>query len=164
MRVVSIRLRAVIAAVQTVPGVGAGDITTGSITIRKGTRGKRTVYRAAEGISVILHQPDRAGELINAAIAAGATGTRGPSFFASDPELAYRNALLAAFDQAKAKASALAARAEATLGAVITIEEGAEFSPAPTRKSRGKTAEPSPPVRPGAATVTATVTVVFALE
>jgi uncharacterized protein YggE len=167
LRAVAIRLRGVIAAVQTVAGVGPGDIVTGSITIRKGTRGKRPIYRAGEGISVILHQPERAGELITTAIAAGATGSRGPRFFASDPGAAYRSALLAAFDQAKAKASALAAQAGATLGPAITIEEGAEFNPAlpvATGRSRGGAPEPAPPVVAGTATVTATVKVVFALE
>ena len=56
---------------------------------------------------MILHEPDRAGELVNAAIAAGATGTRGPNFFPGNPEAAFNNALLAAFAQAKAKAAAL---------------------------------------------------------
>src|ERR1700720_1703670 len=79
LRIVSVRLHRVIAAVQTVPGVGPGDVTTGRISLRKVIRGKRTVYGASEGISVILHQPGRAGELISAAIAAGATGTRGPT-------------------------------------------------------------------------------------
>lgn len=78
---VAVRLRAVIATVQAVPGVGPGDITTGRISVRKVTRGERMLYRAAEGISVTLHQPDRAGELVSAAIAAGATGTSGPRFF-----------------------------------------------------------------------------------
>ncbi len=54
---------------------------------------------------MILHEPNRAGELVNAAIAAGATGTRGPDFFAGNPEAAYNNTLLAAFDQAKARHS-----------------------------------------------------------
>lgn len=165
LRIVSIRLREVIAAVQEIPGVEAGDVTTGRISIRKVTRRKRVFYRASEGISVILHQPDRAGEMVNAAVAAGATGTGGPRFFPGDPELAYESTLLAAFDQAKAKASALAARAEATLGPAISIEEGAEVVPAqPKAGSKGTVAEPSPPVRPGASTVTATVRVVFSLQ
>ncbi len=43
-----------------------------------------------------------------------------------------RNRLSAdAFDQAKGKAAALAARAGAILGAPITIEEGAEVVPGP---------------------------------
>jgi uncharacterized protein len=165
LRIVSIRLREVITTVQSVPEVGAGDVTTGRISLRKLTRGKRTVYRASEGISVILHQPDRAGELISAAIGAGATGTSGPRFFPGNPDLAYNQVLIAAFDQAKAKASVLAERAGAILGPAISIEEGAETIPSPViRGAESPAAEPSPPVKPGASTVTATVRVVFALE
>lgn len=166
LRIVAVRLRAVIAAVQGIPGVGPGDVTTGRVAIRKVVRGKRTLYRASEGISVVLHQPERAGQMIDAAIAAGATGTRGPNFFPGNPELAYDNTLVAAFDQAKAKATALATRAGATLGPAISIEEGAEVVPQQprSRKEKGVAAQPSPPVMPGGSTVTATVHVVFALQ
>jgi len=165
LRIVSIRLREVIAAVQTVPGVGAGDVTTGRISLRKLTRGKHTVYRASEGITVILHQPDRAGELVGVAIGAGATGTRGPNFFPGNPDLAYNKVLVAAFDQAKAKAQALAERAGATLGPAISIEEGTEAVPSPvTQKGSSAAPEASPPTKPGGSTVTATVRVVFALQ
>ena len=154
LRIVSVRLR-----------VGSGDVTTGRIAVRKVSRGKRTLYRASEGISVILHQPDRAGEMVSAALAAGATGTGGPRFFPGDPELAYENTLLVAFDQAKAKASALAARAGATLGPAISIEEGSEVVPnQPASSLKGAAAEPAPPVKPGSSTVTATVHVVFTLQ
>jgi uncharacterized protein len=166
LRVVSVRLRQVIAAVQAIPGVGAGDVTTGRISLRKLTRGERTVYRASEGISVILHQPEQAGELIDAAVAAGATGTRGPSFFPGNPDAAFDGVLVAAFDQAKAKATALAQRAGATLGPAISIEEGTESTPPEfdTAAAKGpRSAAPSPPVKPGNSTVTATVRVVFAL-
>ena len=166
LRVVSVRLREVIAVVEGTPGVGAGDVTTGRISIRKVTRHKRTVFRASEGIAVILHQPEQAGQLVSAAIAAGATGTSGPSFFPGNPELAYDNTLIAAFDQAKAKAAALAERAGATLGPAISIEEGTEVVPSQpaASKEKGAAPQPSPPVKPGASTVTATVHVVFALQ
>jgi uncharacterized protein len=165
IQAVAVDLRKVIATVQGTPGIGAGDVSTGEISVRKTTKGKRTLYRAAEGIGVILHEPNRAGELVNAAIAAGATGTRGPNFFAGNPELAFNNALLAAFAQAKAKATALAASAGATLGQVLSIEEGTEVSGAPLEAAdKGTTAAPSPPVKPGNSTVTATVRVVFALQ
>jgi uncharacterized protein YggE len=165
LRIVSIRLREVIAAAQTVPGVGTGDVTTGRVSLRKLVRGKRTVYRASEGISVILHEPDRAGELIGTAIAAGATGTRGPNFFPGNPDLAYDRVLSAAFDQAKAKASVLAERAGAVLGPAITIEEGTEAVPVQTtRGAESPAPKTSPPVKPGTSTVTATVHVVFALQ
>jgi uncharacterized protein YggE len=166
LEAVAVGLRSVIATVQKTPGIGPGDLTTGEISVRKTSKGKRALYRAAEGIGVILHEPSRAGELVTAAIAAGATGTRGPNFFPGNPELAFNNALLAAFAQAKAKATALAGSAGATLGQVLSIEEGTELSGGVPLESAGKgtTAAPSPPVKPGNSTVTATVRVVFALQ
>jgi uncharacterized protein len=166
LRVVSIRLREVIAAVQATGGVGPGDVTTGTIAVREISRDERTLFRASESVTVILHQPERAGEMVSAAVAAGATGTSGPTFFPGDPEAAYNNTLIAAFDQAKAKASALASRAGATLGPAVTIEEGSEVVPnqPQSRSKQPAAAEPAPPTKPGASTVTATVHVVFALE
>jgi uncharacterized protein len=166
LHVVAAKLRAVIAAVQATPGIGAGDITTGQISVHKISRDAHTLYRASEGIGVVLHEPSKAGELVNAAVAAGATGTRGPTFFASNPEAAYNNTLLAAFDQAKGKAATLATRAGATLGPAITIEETTEAVPVEGRASPKGASDtaPAPPAKPGASTVTATVRVVFALE
>ncbi len=168
LRVVSTRLRAVIVAVKAIEGVGPGDVKTGRISIRRVTKGKRTLYRASEGISVTLHQPDLAGEMVTAAVAAGATGTSGPRFFAGDPEQAYESTLLAAFDQAKAKASALAARAGATLGPAVSIVEGTEAVPQqPEAGGPQAVSAPvakAPPTKPGATTVTATVHVVFELK
>jgi uncharacterized protein len=165
LRIVSARLTAVIAAVQEIPGVEAGDVTTGQVSVRKVARDKRVVFRASEGIAVILHQPDRAGEMVSAAIRAGATGSGGPRFFPGDPEAAYDNTLLSAFDRAKARASALAARAGATLGPAISIEEGSEVVPNQPEGAQAKgISAPTPPTKPGGSTVTATVRVVFALE
>lgn len=163
LRVVATRLREVVAAVQAVPGVGPGDVTTGQIVVRKVPRAEHTRYRASEAVTVILHQPERAGDMVTAAIAAGATGSRGPHFFPGNPEQAYNDTLIAAFDQAREKASALAVRAGAVLGPVLSIEEGSEAIPSEPGSSR-EAAGPSPPVKPGSSTVTATVRIVFALE
>jgi uncharacterized protein YggE len=165
LHIASTRLTAVIAAVERIPGVGPGDVTTGQVSVRKATRDKRVVFRASEGIAVILHQPERAGEMVNAAVAAGATGTGGPRFFPGDPEAAYDNTLLIAFDRAKARAAALATRAGATLGPAVSIEEGSEVVPnQPVSAGAKGVAAPAPPTKPGGSTVTATVHVVFALE
>src|SRR5215207_8169217 len=96
LRAVSGKLRGVIAAVQGISGVGDGDVTTGRISVRKTFRGQKPVYRASEGIGVTLHQPDQAGELVSAAIAAGATGVSGPNYFVGDSEKAFAEALGAA--------------------------------------------------------------------
>lgn len=170
LHIVAIRLRAVIAAVQAVPGVGAGGVTTTPISVRR-TRGGKAMWRATEGIAVVLHEPKRAGQAVNAGVGAGATGTSGPRFFLGDREAAYEVALLAAFDQAKAKAMSLAVHAGAVLGPAITIEEpraevveGGSFMGGSFEEGAGQPAEARLPTKPGSSTVTATVRVVFALE
>ena len=166
LRIVAVRLRAVIAAAQSTPGVGPGDITTGSISVRRVERGKRPVYRASESVTVVTHQPEAAGDLVAAGVAAGATSTRGPNFFVGDREAAYNAALVEALTRAKAKAEMLAAAAGATLGPAITITESGNVVsvPAPQASEPAKDAEPTPPVKPGSSTVKATVAAVFALQ
>jgi uncharacterized protein len=188
LRVVAVRVKAVIAAAQGVAGVGAGDVTTGSISVRRVEKGKRPVYRASEGVTVLTHQPEAAGELVAAGVAAGATGTRGPSFFVGDREAAYDAALVEALERAKAKAGMLAVAAGATLGPAITITEGGAVTPVnqtaaaaePVSKcvssgrgssgaSRRAAAGASvcatpPPTKPGKSTVEATVDATFALQ
>lgn len=159
-------LRKVIATAQTFPGVGEGDIRTGRIDVRPVQKGKVTVYRATEGIQVTLHEPSKAGELISAALAAGATGVSGPTFGVGNEEEAFGKALAAAFAKAKERATILAGQAGATLGAAITIEEG-EGAQIVTPQFETATAKgapaPTPPTKPGTSNVKATVHVVFEL-
>jgi uncharacterized protein len=167
LRIVALRVQAVIAAAQRIPGVGAGDVTTGSISVRRVERGERPVYRASEGVTVITHSPEAAGELVAAGVTAGATSTRGPKFFVSDRETAYNAALVEALQRARTKAGLLAAAAGATLGPAITIAESGAITP--FEGQRGTSAPksedaPAPPVKPGKSTVEATVTAIFALE
>jgi hypothetical protein len=187
LRAVSAKLKRVIAAVQAIPGVGDGDVKTGRISVSK-TEPHR--YRADEGVGVTLHEPSRAGDLVQAAIGAGATGVRGPSYFVGDTDAAYTNALGAAFQKAKAKAAALAAQAGASLGQALTINEsgkpeivpfedkavaapesggaacGVTSQPAGpvARRAASDVCAPAPPTKPGVSTVTATVGVIFALQ
>lgn len=185
LRAASGKLRAVIVAVQKVPGVGPGDVRTGRISLHKALRDRKAVYRASEGIGVTLHQPDKAGELVSTAIAAGATGVSGPSYFVGDTEAAEAKALAAAFDKAKARAGVLAAQAGATLGPALEIDEGegVRFEPqfdgssksgpqsacgtataGPSKRASTSACGAAPaPTKPGSSTVSATVHVVFEL-
>jgi uncharacterized protein YggE len=187
LRVVALRMKAVIAASQGIAGVGVGDVTTGSISVRRVEKGKRPVFRASEGVTVLTHQPGAAGELVAAGVAAGATSTRGPNFFVGDREAAYDGALVEALERAKAKAGMLAAAAGATLGPALTITEGGAVTPVnetaaaaePVRKCvaaspggnvvnrrgpRASACATPPPVKPGKSTVEATVDATFALQ
>jgi uncharacterized protein len=167
LRVVALRVQAVIAAAQRIPGVGAGDISTGTISVRRVKRGKQPVYRASEGLTVITHSPEAAGDLLAAGVTAGATSTRGPNFFVSDREAVYDAALVEALERARTKAGLLATAAGATLGPAITIVESggvtAFSAPDAAEAPAGKDA-PAPPVKPGKSTVEASVTATFALE
>jgi uncharacterized protein YggE len=162
-------LRKVIATAEAFPGVGEGDIRTGRINVRPVHKGKVTIYRATEGISVTLHEPAKAGELISQGLAAGATGVSGPSFKVGNEEEAFGKALAAAFTKAKERATILAGQAGATLGQALTIEEGEgaelvqpEFKSASGGDATSTTATP-PPTKPGTSTVRATVHVIFEL-
>lgn len=169
LRATSARLRKVIAAAQAIPGVGDGDVRTGRVTVGELRRDGRKLYRTGQGVTVTLHQPDQAGALIGAAVRAGASGVRGPSYFVGDTEAAYRRALAAAFEQARAKAQALATQAGATLGPAQTIVEAGAIEPPQPLPAAGKGTEESaeeaapPPTKPSTSTVTATVDVVFSL-
>jgi len=166
LRVVAKRVRAIIAAAQAIPGVGDGDVRTGSVRLSQTSRGKRVLWGASQGITVTLHQPERAGELIDAGVRAGASTVNGPRFYLGDASAAYNTALVAAFDQARAKAEVLAARAGATLGEVTAISEGGGVEPVQAGSpQRGESkADGAPPTKPSTTTVTATVSVVFALQ
>ena len=189
LQAASAGLRRVIGAAERVPGVGAGDVVSGRVSVRRVRRGRRATYRAGEGIAVTLHRPQRAGELIAAAVAAGASTVSGPRFFVGDTEAAFGKALAAAFEAAKTKAEVLAEQAGGTLGATISIDEGggpelfsaakgeaavpvdacagaassARRSSASARGSTGS-CPPAPPVEPGRSRVTATVHAVFELR
>jgi uncharacterized protein YggE len=166
-------LRKVIAATKAFPGVGEGDVRTGRIDVRPVQKGKVTVYRATEGISVTLHEPSKSGELLAKGLAAGATGVSGPSFSVGNEEEAFGKVLAAAFTKAKERATVLATQAGAKLGVAITIEEGSGAEFIGPRTFNGESAaepvsgtakaEPTPPTKPGTSTVKATVHVIFEL-
>jgi len=166
LRVVAQRVRAVIAAAQAIPGVEPGDVTTGTISVRRVKRGERPVYRASEGVTVVTHQPEEAGNLVAAGVAAGATSTRGPKFFVGDREAAYDAALVEALQRAKAKAEMLAAAVGATLGPAIAIVESGTVTSftGPQASEPADKGASAPPVKPGRSTVEATVDATFALQ
>jgi uncharacterized protein YggE len=188
LQAASAGLKSVIAAVQTVPGVGAGDVKTGRVNVNAVTRGESgaTVYRASEGASVTSHEPAGAGTLVQKALAAGATNVSGPTYSVGDTEAAFGHVLVLAFEKARARAQSLAAAAGATLGQALAVEEGegAELLPfaakrdeasvggscgtgsAPVKHARvgADVCAPAPPTKPGKSQVRATVHVVFELR
>jgi uncharacterized protein YggE len=84
----------------------------------------------------------------------------------SDVSALEDEARAAAFLEARAKAAQYAALSDASLGAVVSVVEGAVagVSPRPMMRMAVATAESAMPVEAGEQTVTATVTVTWELD
>ncbi len=157
----SAAMEKVIAAVKA-KGIPEADIQTQevSLTPRTSDRGDIVGYTASNSVSVVS-PIGKAGEVIDAAVAAGATDVFGPNLTRSDSSALYREALKAAVADAKAKAQALAAAAGVSLGSVTSIVETGAPTPIPQPVGRAET--PSTPIQPGTERIEASVTVTFAI-
>ena len=129
----SANLRKVLTALRQL-GVAESDLRTRGVSVarRRDRRGRRLPgYIARGGVSVVVRDVTQTGAVVDAAVAAGAASVNGPSFFIDDPRALLRDALVAAFRDARSKAAALAAEAGLTLGQTISIREST-FVPAET--------------------------------
>src|SRR3954470_1811159 len=152
-------------------GIAKADIQTQTVglgrTVRrtgKHRRKRRVVYTASNSVDVTVHDLSKTGAVIQAAVDAGATRVSGVEFSASNSEGLYDQALGLAYDNARSKATALAARAGMTLGDPISTQEGQQDVCAVPDEAQPAPAAGPPPIEPGTATVTAIVTVVFAMS
>ncbi|HEX3686042.1 MAG TPA: SIMPL domain-containing protein [Gaiellaceae bacterium] len=146
-------------------GVAKADLQTTDVTVspRWDDRGRQDGFTAHSSVQVDVASVSRAGAILDAAVAAGATETSGPSFDRSDRSELYRNALKAAFADARGKAATLAGEAGASVGAVRRIEESPGLQPMPLFAARAA-GDSATPIEPGTTEVQATVTVTFSLS
>jgi uncharacterized protein len=146
-------------------GVAKTDLQTTDVTVspRWDDRGRQNGFTAHSSVRVDVASVSRAGAILDAAVSAGATETSGPSFDRSDRSELYRNALKAAFADARGKAATLAGEAGASVGAVQRIEESPGVQPMPLFAARAAS-DSATPVEPGTTEVQATVTVTFSLS
>jgi uncharacterized protein len=146
-------------------GVAQADIQTEQISLSPQTSedgGAISGYVAVSSVSVRLRNLDRAGPVVDAAVAAGANQVYGPSLTRSDQNALYRNALKAAYAEARAKAEALADAAGVTLGAMTSTVEGGGSVPMPLGAARAEDAKAT--IEPGTQELQASVTVTFAVS
>lgn len=122
-----------------------------------------TGYRIIHLVEVQVQPVDRAGEIIEAAVAAGANSIPGVSFTVADPGAVLRQARELAMRDARDKASHLAQLAGVTLGAPVRITEGGAFPPPVPMPPEAK-AGGAGPLPPGETTVSVVVTVDFAIQ
>jgi uncharacterized protein YggE len=120
-------------------------------------------YRVANRVTVSREDAAGVGDLIEAAIAAGANDAGRLNFFVSDPGAAQARGLELAFASARAKATTLATLAKQTLGDALCVSESAvrDYSTSNFARS-AMTAGAS--VESGTEAITFAVDVVFALK
>jgi uncharacterized protein len=146
-------------------GVAARDLQTTDVSVMPdwSDDGSRVEgYQAHASVRAKVRRIARAGAIVDAAVAAGATETSGPSLERGDDAALYRTALRNAVTDARAKAQALAAGASVQLGRVVRIAESAP-SPQPIYEAQALSARSATPVEPGTQETQATVTVTFSL-
>ena len=146
-------------------GVAQDDLRTEQVSVypRTGEDGLSvTGYDASNTVRATIRDLDRAGPTLDAAVAAGANQVYGPSLTVSDAESQYADAVDAAFDDARARAEAIAEKAGVTLGAPIAIVEGGGGGGVVYEAADAAAADAG--IEPGTQDVGATLTVTFAID
>jgi uncharacterized protein len=159
----SARMRRVITALLRA-GVAKDDIQTQDVSVypRRNDNNDVVGYNANGSVAATVRRMAKAGAVVGAAVAAGASETSGPQFSRSGTDLT-QQALREAFANARAKADTLAREAGASLGEVRRIEESSqEPQPYPIGVYRAAALD-STPIQPGTQEARATVTVTFSL-
>ena len=150
-------------------GVADADIQTTGLNLSTqyaiGSSTRIVGYAINEQVQVTVRDLDKAGDVVDAATAKGATDVNGISFEIADPAKAQNDARAAAVAAARASALAMASAAQVTLGAVVSIADASAATPI---YYGAASAAPMPdartPVQPGTQDVSAAVTMVFELD
>lgn len=126
-------------------------------------------YFARHMVEVRVDDLARLGELLEGAVATGATTVQGVRFDLKQREQLERQALTRAVADARARAEAAASGAGMQVAGVVRIDEGGArvypvASPMPMRAAMVADAAPAPPVAPGETVVRASVTLTAALK
>jgi uncharacterized protein YggE len=155
-------MRSVISALVTA-GVVRSDIQTQgvSLSVRTTDNGDTIIgYTVTSSVSATVRDLNKAGRIVDAAVAAGANQVFGPSLTRSDSSGLYRGALRSAVADARAKAAAIAAAGHVHIRGIRSVVEQSASTPLPVPAARSGIAT-STPIEPGTQMVQATVTVEF---
>ena len=126
-----------------------------------------TGFEIINQLRVTVRDTDQLGELLDAAVNAGANSIYGVTFYVDDQTEASSDARAEAVEDARTKAEELAAAAGMTLGPVVAISEGTTPLVSPVYdmgRGGGMAAEAAVPVEPGSTTVAVDVTMTFELQ
>ncbi|HVS30532.1 MAG TPA: SIMPL domain-containing protein [Thermoanaerobaculia bacterium] len=127
-------------------------------------------YQVSNTVAVTKSEVAEAGKLLQVAVNAGVNQSSGLQFEVSDPARGRGEGMTAAFQDAKAKATLLAAAAGRSLGRALTINEGGQSAPTPypmprmAMRAESAQAVSDIPVESGSQDMTYSVTVTFELR
>jgi uncharacterized protein YggE len=149
-------------------GVGKADIQTRGLNVNPTYTGPGTIngYTAGSSVTVTLHDIGKAGPVIDAATAAVGDGITlwGISFSIDDTSGLYAQAREMAVTEARTHAEQLAKAANVAVGAVVAMDESAQYLPMARDGATATTAAAaSMPVEPGAQELQLSVQVVYEL-
>ncbi len=152
-------------------GVESKDIQTANFSVqpryqhhRDGRPADVTGYQVTNEVNVLLRDLEKVGVVLDKLIQLGANQMRGLDFQVLDAEKLRDEARREAIANARRRAELYAAAAGAKVGEVIEIREGSVSSPGPERMVKSMARSADVPVEAGEETLSASVTVTWALE
>jgi len=148
-------------------GIKGDDLRTESVSLypQQDEMGRNIIGYTASNTVHATMPISKAGAVIDKAVDAGANEIYGPNLRVSDSDTQYAQAVDEAFDDARARAEAVARKAGLTLGAPIAIVEGGGAGPMPyygTRTLAEGAADVA--IEPGQQEIQAVLTVTFAIS
>ena len=145
-------------------GIDATDIQTSQVSLWPQTTSDGTQitgYQASNTVTVTA-PIGKSGDLVDAAVGAGANNVNGPNLSVSDQSTYYAKALKQAVSDAQTKAQAIAAAAGLTLGGIVHIDDqGSQPTPIMYGDALSAKAAAGTPIEAGSQQVQATVTVSY---
>jgi uncharacterized protein YggE len=151
-------------------GVEARDIRTVAFNVRRQEVRDRNGsvtgehYQVVQTYQITLRDLSKLGELVSAAVNAGANDVQGIQFSIADPGALQAKARAAAMHDARAKAQQLADLAGVTLGRPLTIDESSSPVASPAGTMAAVRVGAGSPVQAGQLAVWAAVDVRYAIH
>jgi uncharacterized protein YggE len=157
-------------------GIERKDIQTSGINLnpqydysnRTDGQGPRFIgYEASNQLTVKVRKLDKAGELVDSMVAAGATNINGPAFGIAEPEKLVDQARVKALKTAQERANLYAQATGYKSARLIGISEGGGYSPPMpmmTMRMDSAAAAPQTKIEPGQISTSISLSVQFMLE
>lgn len=152
-------------------GVPRANVQTSNVSLypqydysKEGSPGQIIGYQASNQVSLTWTNLEKVGDLIDAAVKAGANNVMGINFTVADTRELYLEAIGAAVRDAKAKADALAGAAGVSVGPVKNMSLDSYVSGPIIMKDLAARAPAAVPIEPGTVEMQVNVRVEYGIE